>query len=74
MMSRKRQKNLVHQEDVLKIIDHGLSVEVVHGNHQEVPIDTQLAPMNTFIKRPSLHSSESGSRDLLKGSRDVPVE
>ena len=43
MMSCERQKNLVHQKNVLEIIDHSLSVEIIHGHRQEVPADTRSA-------------------------------
>jgi hypothetical protein len=39
MMSRERQKDLVYQEYMLEIVDHGLSVEIVHGDRQKVPKD-----------------------------------
>jgi hypothetical protein len=40
MMSREREKNLIHQENVLEIVDYRLSVEIIHGNRQKVPMDT----------------------------------
>lgn len=39
-MSRKRQKDLVHEHNVLEIVNHSLSVEKVHGGRQPVPVET----------------------------------
>jgi hypothetical protein len=43
MMSCKRQKDFIHQENVLEIVDYRLSVEIVHGNGQKIPMDTESA-------------------------------
>jgi hypothetical protein len=37
MMGRERQKDLVYQENMLEVVDHGLSVEIVHRDRQKVP-------------------------------------
>jgi hypothetical protein len=37
MMSCKRQEYLIHQENVLEIVDYRLSVEIIHGNGQKIP-------------------------------------
>jgi hypothetical protein len=38
MMCRKRQQNLVHQNDVLEVVYDTLPVQKVHGGGEKVPI------------------------------------
>ena len=39
MVCRKRQKDLVHQHDVLEVVDHAFAVQEVHGGSKEVPVE-----------------------------------
>lgn len=38
MVGREREKNLVHQQNVLKVVDHTLPVQKVHGGCEEIPV------------------------------------
>jgi hypothetical protein len=40
MVSCKRQQDLIHKENVLEIVYYCLPVEIIHGNGEEIPIDT----------------------------------
>lgn len=40
VVCRERQKNLVHQDDVLEVVDHTLAVQEVHGGSEEVPVES----------------------------------
>lgn len=39
MVSRKRQENLVDEDDVLEVVDDTFAVEKIHGSTQEVPVE-----------------------------------
>lgn len=38
MMRRQRQEYFIHQQDMLEIVDHALSIEKVHGRGEEIPV------------------------------------
>lgn len=62
MVGCERQKHLVHQQDMLEVVNDTLSVEEVHGRRQEIPIER-------FCKAQVLLSARNirNCDDFLKG-------
>lgn len=38
MVGSQGQQNLIHQQDMLEVVDDTLSVQKVHGGGQEIPV------------------------------------
>ena len=39
MVSCKRQKNLIHKQNMLEVVDDTLAVQKVHGDAEEIPVE-----------------------------------
>lgn len=44
VVRRQRQQHLVHENDMLKVVDHALSVEEIHGGGKPVPVQALDGP------------------------------
>lgn len=62
VMSRERQQYAVDQDDVLEVVENTLAVEKVHGNAQEIPVESFRKAQTSCFAR---HVYDAD--DLLKG-------
>jgi len=39
MMGRKWEQNLINQENMLEVIDHAFTIDKIHGDGEEIPVE-----------------------------------
>lgn len=71
VMSRKRQKDLVNENNVLKVVDYTLSIEKVHGSREPVPVETLGRSQGTSTARDVCNGDDFLERNDLDGGNDA---
>ena len=70
MVCRERQKNLIHQNDVLEVVDHTLAVQEVHGGSEEVPVESLGEAQTARSRRHICNGNDLLVANNLHGGHD----
>jgi hypothetical protein len=68
VMRRQREENFIHQQDVLEVVDHALSVQEIHRCRKEIPVEG-LGEAEVLLLAGDIGDSDNFlERDNLNGS------